>query len=280
MNGLIRADLFRLARRREVILVVVGILAIHLAVFLQAFMITKADVDVTTAIPPPETGVEEFLRSQEAYRTLALAAFAAPVSADSVLRPGFPVLFVGLAFLAALAIGSDFEWGTIRAGVLLAGSRRRFVLVRHLTTWSIVIVTSAGLAGLGLVASQTLAMTGAPVGWTGGGSGPQVLAAVLVTMLEGMTYASVALAITILARSLAAGLIVTALWLGTDALVTVGLRSSEVAVRYLTISGAFGDLAETTRAVQPVVSLVVAVAWLAAAVALSVVAIERRDIVE
>jgi hypothetical protein len=263
MNGLIRADLFRLARRREVILVVVGILAIHLAVFLQAFMITKADVDVTTAIPPPETGVEEFLRSQEAYRTLALAAFAAPVSADSVLRPGFPVLFVGLAFLAALA-----------------GSRRRFVLVRHLTTWSIVIVTSAGLAGLGLVASQTLAMTGAPVGWTGGGSGPQVLAAVLVTMLEGMTYASVALAITILARSLAAGLIVTALWLGTDALVTVGLRSSEVAVRYLTISGAFGDLAETSRAVQPAVSLVVAAAWLAAAVALSVVAIERRDIVE
>jgi hypothetical protein len=195
MIGLLRADLLRLRGRREVGLVIAGIMLIHVIVFLHAFSIAKADADLATSVPPPPTGVEEFLKSQEEYRAAALAGFAVPASVSSMMRPGFPVLLVGLAFLAALTMGSDFDWGTVRSGILLAGSRRRFILVRHVTIWAVVAVAIAGLAVLALIAPQILSATGAPVGWTGQSLLP-ALAPIALTAFQAAVYASIALAIT------------------------------------------------------------------------------------
>lgn len=279
MIGLLHADILRLRGRSDVLLVIAGIVLIHSVVFLQAFSIAKADAEVVISVPPPPTETEEFIRSQEEYRVVALAGFAVPTSVTSMMRPGFPVLLAGAAFLASLIMGSDFEWGTVRGSVLLAGSRRRFILVRHVTIWAIVGFAIVSLVVVGLVAPLILSATGAPIGWSGQSPLP-ALTTVVPTAFQGSLYASMALAVTIAARSFAGGVIGAALVLGVDGLLSVALQSTQPMLARLTISGSLGDLADPQGAIEPALSLIVALAWLAIAVAVSIIAIERRDILE
>lgn len=279
MIALLRADLFRLRGRRDLIVVLGGLLIIHGIVFLQAYAIASGNADLVTSVPPPETEAKEFLRTQQEYRVQALASFAPPASASTILMPGFPVLVAGVAFLAAMVMGSDFEWGTVRSGVLLAGSRRRFILIRQLTCWVVVGLVIAILIAIGLVLPLLISATGAPVGWRPDGLGSN-LASVVGTAYHAVLYASIAVAVTTVARSLAGGIIGTTLIFVADTFANVALRPTLPAVAKLSISGSLGDLADPQGATQPVVSLVTAAAWLVLAVVISLVAMQRRDILE
>lgn len=279
MGRLVRADLIRILARREIQLAVVALVLLHAVAFLQVFSVAKAEIDLATSVPPPPTEVQEFLDEQARYRVARFASIAAPAAIRAMTNPGIPLLAAGVLFLAAIVMGSDFEWGTARTNMLLAGSRQRFLLARHLAVWLVGLAVVAVLAVLGIVLPVLLATaTGAEVGWRSSGV-PDGIRATVGAALAVMTYGSVTLALSTVGRSVAFGLLGGALFLGLDAVATNLLRPSGEVLAALTVSGSLASVVDPAST-MPVVGLAAAAVWVGLGIAVSLLLLERRDVIE
>ncbi len=257
----------------------VALVLLHAVAFVQTFNVAKSEIDLATSVPPPPTEVQEFLDEQARYRQAMFAPLAAPAAIRAVTNPGIPLLAAGALFLAAIVMGSDFEWGTARTNILLAGSRRRFLLARHFAVWLVCLAVVGGLSVVGIVLPMVLAMaTGAEVGWRSDGLGDAARAVVGAT-LAAITYGSLTLAVSTIGRSVAFGLLGSAVVLLLDAAASTVVRQSSEVAAALTISGSLAAVVHPTSSML-VVGFAAAGMWALAAIAVSVVMLERRDVVE
>jgi ABC-type transport system involved in multi-copper enzyme maturation permease subunit len=279
MIELVRADVLRIVSRREIQLVIAALVLSHAIAFLQTFSVAKSEIDVATSVPPPPTDAAAFLEEQARYREAHFAWLAAPAAIRAMTSPGIPLLPAGVLFIAAIVMGSDFEWGTARTNILLAGSRRRFLLGRHLAVWGVCLVVVAGLCVLGVVLPVLLSMaTRAEVGWRASGV-PDAIRAGFGAALTVTTYGSITLAVVTLGRSVAFGLLAGVLFLGLDAVATSVIRHSGEVFAALTVSGSLAAASDPASTV-PAVGFLVGALWTSVAIVCSVIAIERRDVIE
>lgn len=279
MTDLVLADLARLRRRRELLVAVAAVLILLFATFFQAFLITKSDVDALTSGPLPAEGADPFLELRAQYREAAVMRFSSPLAVRTVLSPGFPVFPVAAVLGAVLAMGSDFEWGTVRGAVLLAGSRRRYLLAR-LTTLSLLLgIVVVAVALLGAVAPPLIGeVFGQPLGWNPAHL-PDAAAATLGAWASAVVYAAIGVAATTLTRTLGLGLVLSAAVLGADALLRILLRPTSGALSSLTVAGSAGALVQPmdwSDAMRPLVAGI----WFLLALLVGVLSFDRRDLVE
>lgn len=279
MTDLVLADLARLRRRRELLVAAVAVLILLFATFFQAFLIAKSNGDAVTAVPPPAEGVEQFLEHQPRYREAAMMGFSSPLAVRTVLSPPFPVFPVAAVLGAVLAMGSDVEWGTVRGAVLLAGSRRRYLLARLATISLLLGIVVGAVALLGAVAPPLIGeVFGQPLGWNSAHL-PDAAAATLEAWASAVVCAAIGVAVTTLARTLGLGLVLSAAVLGADALLSILLRPTSGTLSSLTVAGSAGALVQPmdwSDAMRPLVAGI----WFLLALLVGVLSFDRRGLVE
>jgi len=279
MVNLVLADLVRLVRRRELLVVAAAVLVFLFVAFFEAFLVAKSNVDIATAVPPPERDIEQFLEDQARYREAALVEFSSPAAVRLILAPGFPILPVAAVLSAVLSMGSDFEWGTVRGAVLLAGSRNRYLVARG-AALSILLGVLVGAAALVGVLAPPLIGTvfREPLGVSLAGL-PSAVDATVGALAAAVVYAGIGLAATTVARSMGLGLVFSAAVLSADALLTMLIRPTTETLASVTVAGSAGALVQSGRDIE-VVTFLAAGAWLLLAILIAVRAFNSHDLVE
>jgi hypothetical protein len=148
MLSLVRADWFRIRRRWDVWIIVLGIPALALFAYVSGALSSgNMQVQISGDVPP------EF-QAQMAAQDAAMRAFNAlpyqfPRSIVTVLEGATTWLVIGAAFLTASLIGHEFGWGTIRNVVLFQPDRSRYLAVRLLWIVGLVVAIFLALVALG-----------------------------------------------------------------------------------------------------------------------------------
>jgi hypothetical protein len=167
MNGLIRAELLRLRRRRSLQVIVLAIPLLVGVTFVlgyqsiyeqppfdpAAYRQELIDGGYVAGVPPEEVDpiLDEAVESQrqmmaqlDENQRFIRASYAFPYSLVQVLGSGAFVL-LALALITATTIGDEFGWATLRTSLLASSNRRRFLVVR------LGALAIAGLLILGLL---------------------------------------------------------------------------------------------------------------------------------
>lgn len=148
MLSLVRADWFRIRRRWDVWIIVLGIPALALLGYVSGTLSAgNMQVQYLGDVPPE-------LQAQQAAQDAAMRAYAAlpyqfPHSIVTTLQGATLWLILGAAFLAASLLGNEFGWGTIRNVVLFQPDRIRYLAVRLLWIVGLVFVTFLAVVALG-----------------------------------------------------------------------------------------------------------------------------------
>lgn len=216
----LQAEALRISRRWDVWLLGAVALLAAVAMYLGAFQQDTAVMGIGNPGswgPAPEGDPPDqwFLDAMLSLR----APYAFPMSLVTVLDGSWVFTILG-AYVAVVTFGADFGWGTIRTILLARRSRTRYLAARLAT---IALALSAVFALLVAVApvSQALLSTFAGERFPADPRLPQSLPAVLATrLLSAFSWAALAAALTLVARSIVGGLAL----LTTVALVDAGLR--------------------------------------------------------
>ncbi len=228
MRALLRADWFRLRRRKDLWIMVIGVGLVAAFGFISGYRSDVAD-------PPPfdQAQFEQMLDSggftidgvapgdlaqmrqqmidearassqqQLADRNLQqltdLQKYVFPQSIATVIGLGIVPVIV-LILMMSILLGDEFRFGTIRTSLLAAGDRRRFLATRLLLFAILAGAVYLGLVGLATVLSLGLVVTGAELApATIGldiGSTAALIAAELGVLLVGLVLAALVTVVT------------------------------------------------------------------------------------
>jgi ABC-type transport system involved in multi-copper enzyme maturation permease subunit len=211
-------------------------------------------------------------------------------------------LSLAAAYLAFATVGSEFTFGTIRPSLIVAPSRRVFLASRCLVLVGLVVAGGLALvvagallpAILGLVSGRMPSVPLVPAT----GLGVELLA----RMLAAGAFASVGLFFAVATRSLIGATLATLVYLLLETIVSSSTRSGGLAwIGQITVSGSTTAVIEAAHrgaggvlpvdevaqlallaepVIDPLVSLAVALGWIAALVVISLVVFERVDVTD
>lgn len=211
MFPLLRSELFRLARRWMPRILLAILIAIVGVLYLLFWTVVQ-------------TGEENSSDVQDLRDGLRMAAVR-----DMGLALVFQVGAVIVTIMTSSLIGTEFGWGTIRALLPRARSRRALLAAKTVTALTFVVVT----VGVGIAVAFGASAVVTVLEDLPGGLGPdgvaRTLASIARTIYVLVPYAALALMITTWTRSVAAGI-----GIGLSVLFLEGL--------ILTILGAAGDV--------------------------------------
>jgi hypothetical protein len=333
MTTLLRADWLRLRRRFDVWAILVGILVIGAIGFLNGYKQDSTDPPLLSEAEIRQQ-VQEFVdfggMTQEQIdaeiegmiqSSLAQQEFERVAHEEQQVRDlqkydvaqapmtmiGFGIIpMIGLFVVTTLLVGDEFRFGTIRASLLAASDRRRFLAARLVTIAALLVGVFAILAILGLVLGLGLRVVGAelppvPADWVPLDI-PAAAGTIAAIVLSGAAILAFGVLVSLLTRSGALPLLFVLIWLFAESFVAslpifvVGQPLAGVPQAFLTVSvrTLVSDLAAASHAwamgeVFPpaaaidlplwTVGLVVA-AWLGLFVALADRRLRKMDIVE
>ena len=333
MIRLLRADWIRLRRRFDVWAILVGILVIGAIGFLNGYkgdstdppILSEAEIrqQVTQFVDfggmtqeEIDAQIDDMIQSSLAQQEFERVAHEEQqvrdlqkydVAQAPLTMIGFGIIpLIGLFVVTTLIVGDEFRFGTIRASLIAASDRRRFIAARLVTIGAILIAVFATLAVIGVVLALGLRAVGAelppaPADWVPL-DGAAALGTVAAIVLSGAALLAFGVLLTLLTRSGAVPLLLVLVWLFTESFLAnlpiflVGQPLAGVPQAFLTVSvrTLVSDLAAASHAwafasVSPpeaaidlplwVVALIV-VAWLGLFVALADRRLRRMDIVE
>ena len=251
---LLRGELLKLGKRpaTRTVFLLVGLAIVMIYVGMGA---------VAATLPAGEDrdGLAGLLTFPEAYRSL-LALFP---------------LFGGmaLAIYAGLVIGSEWSWGTLRLAFTRGEPRWRYVLTTFAAIALLALVALLVLFVVGVGAAVAAgAISGFPTGDLGDGETLAWLPLGLTGAWAGMVIiASLAFAVSLVARSQVAGIgLVVALFFGEQ---FAALVVPPEVLQFAPVAAARGILAAEGLLIP-----LVALAYLAAALVVSALLIERAEI--
>lgn len=240
MRSLFAAELLRLRKRRSLQAIVLAVPLLVGAIFVAgyhsiyepppfdaaAYRQELIDGGFGIGLPPEDLepllaeAVESWrqeVQRQQDQAALTRANFTFPFSLVAVLGSGLFVL-VALVLLAALTIGDEFSWGTLRTALIASSHRGRFLAVR---------LAALGLTGLVIFGLLLLVGTMLPVvlaippsklpatlpvfdiGALGILLGGELIAALLAIAFAGL--------VTLMLRSGALTLLAAVVWLAVEA---------------------------------------------------------------
>jgi hypothetical protein len=330
---LLRADWIRLHRRLDVWAILAGILVIGAIGFLNGYKgdstdppllseaevrqqvtefvdfggMTQAEIDAQI-----EGMVRDGLAQQESERLVHeeqqqrdLQKYDLAQSPLTMIGFGF-VPLIALFVVTTLIVGDEFRFGTIRASLLAASDRRRFLAARLVTIGALLVGVFTVLAILGVVLALALRVAGAelppvPADWVPL-DGAAALGTVAAIVLSGAALLASGVLLTLVTRSGALPLLLVPAWLFTESFIAnlpiflVGQPLAGVPQLFLTVSvrslvsqlaaashaWAYGSVFPPEAAIDlPLwtVALIV-VAWLGLFVTLADRRLRRMDIVE
>ncbi len=221
MRALLRADWLRLRRRIDLWIIVIGVLVIAGASFLNGYAgdvqdpppfdraaytkelvdsgmfvgLTQAEQDeqLRQLIADAQAGAEAGNAQHETDQAVALQRYGMPQAPLTVLSSSLFAL-IALALIASLAVGDEFRFGTLRTSLLAAADRRRFLAARMISLLLVTLGMFLALMLVAIVLSAGLAVVGAelPV------AAPIDLPAAIGLVLADILAASVVILLTAL----------------------------------------------------------------------------------
>lgn len=260
MLTLLNSEIFRTVKR-PVTWTMLAILTVIITAFYTIIYFTVSDPAVSEALRPDATRNNGF-------------------------AIGLQISIILVIVLAAQLMGSEYGWGTIRAMVSRASGRIPFILAKLVVLGGYAILTlvvtaaaSVGLAFLfGSLANNDTSMSG--------GDWMNVIEAIGRGMLSLGVYAIIALVITILSRSTAAGIagalalvfLEPAIWALLGAASDTFDRVSEYFISYnVSALSSIGSENETA-AFDATRGTIILAAWLVGLLAIALLIFRRRDI--
>jgi hypothetical protein len=193
VKALLRADLLRFRRRKDIWIIAIAVCLIGGISFVAGYRSEVQDpapfneaqyrqdaIDsgFLEGLPPEEATadlealVAEARASEaqqaidwEAQQAIALQKYDIVQSPFTLLGPGIAPL-LALILIASLAIGDEFRFGTVRTSLLAAGSRRRFLAARLVSLLTLTAVMFGVLVVLGFALGAVLRLVGAEVSAT------------------------------------------------------------------------------------------------------------------
>jgi hypothetical protein len=192
--------------------------------------------------PPPEPW---FLDAMLGLRQ----PFAFPGSLLTILDSAWVLVPLG-AYIATVTIGPDFWWGTMRS--ILVTRRSRVAYLAHRLAMIALLVAGVLLAILAFASVAQVAMLAfAGERFPDGSLDVDAFTGMLVTRFAAaFGYALIAAALTLIARSLAGGIVLLAAFVAGE--LAVGAAATSLGmplVRELTFSGAISSIVEQLRPV-------------------------------
>lgn len=243
----LRAEWLRLSRRWDVWVVAALVVAVSSWLYLSAFSHSINAMGVGEqggwgsgeGPPPPDW----FVQAMFSLR----APYAFPGSLLTILDSAWVLPALG-AYLAVATIGPDFWWGTMRSILVTHRSRAAYVANRLLimlllalgALFVILLVAALMQPILVLLAGERF-----PQGSLSIGTFAEMLTA---RIAEVLAYTAIAAAFTLVAGSLAGGVVVMVAFVAGDLGVgAVATAFGQPMLRELTMSGAFSSIVEQLR---------------------------------
>jgi hypothetical protein len=190
--------------------------------------------------PPPEPW---FIDAMLSLRQ----PFAFPGSLLTVLDSAWVLLPVG-AYVAAVTIGPDFWWGTMRSILLTRRSRAAYLAHRLILISAVIAGVMVAVLAVAVVTQVLLLLLGGER-FPAGSLQVDTLAGMLAARFAAaLGYTLIAAALTLIARSLAGGIVLMAAFVAAE--LGIGAIATAVGspiVRELTFSGALASIVGQLR---------------------------------
>jgi ABC-type transport system involved in multi-copper enzyme maturation permease subunit len=194
MSALLRADLLRLRRRKDLWIISIAVLVIGGLTFLAGYRtdstdpdwfqdeaairrdilqfsdfsgMTQAEIDaiVNDMVSQQLLGNEEELRRWNEQQQVTLQKYSLGQSVFTIVGSGVAPM-LALVLIGSLALGDEFRFGTVRTSLLAASHRRRFLAARLISLFALTVGLFVALAALGVVLAVVLRLLGAEVAST------------------------------------------------------------------------------------------------------------------
>lgn len=293
MRGAMLAEWIRLRGRRDLwFAAVAGILAAGFFFISSYFSsIGHLEFSSSSAMSGALEGEAAALR----------APFAFPQSLLTVLDGAWPATLAA-AYLGFATVGAEFALGTVRPSLIAARSRRVFLGARCLALLVISAAILVAITLLGALLPVVLTPFGGPMPSVPWPSIPGLAGELGARLLAALALASLGTCFALLTRSLIAGTLATIVYLLFEAILVSSTRSGSLAiVGQLSLSGSTTSVIENAHRVAgavlpvdesarlvlqaqplvaPVVSLAVALGWIAALLIVSFAAFDRTDVTD
>ena len=153
MLSLVRADWFRIRRRWDVWLILLGVPVLAVLAYLNGALAAGSQFQTSSVgdVPPD---LQAQIAAQDAAMQAAMQYVSAlpyqfPRSIATLLSGATFWLALGSGFLAASLLGNEFAWGTIRNVVLFRPDRSRYLMVRSMWIAGLVVASLALMIALG-----------------------------------------------------------------------------------------------------------------------------------
>ena len=150
MLSLVRADWFRIRRRWDVWLIVLGVPVLAALAYLNGAL-SAGGMQFQTSVGgdvPPDFQAQ-MAAQNAAFQYIAALPYQFPRSIVTLLSGATFWLAFGSGFLAASLLGNEFAWGTIRNVVLFRPDRSRYLTVRSMWIAGLVVASLAVMVALG-----------------------------------------------------------------------------------------------------------------------------------
>jgi ABC-type transport system involved in multi-copper enzyme maturation permease subunit len=190
MTALLRADWFRLRRRRDLWIIAIAVLVVGGIGFLAGYRndvvdpvllnaaelrqeiiansefggMTQAEIDalIDQWVAERLQSDADMARQWEASQAITLQKYDLGQSIFTVIGDGVAPL-LALILISTLAVGDEFRHGTVRTSLLAASHRRRFLAARLISLGAATVALFAALALLATLLSLILRLIGAEV---------------------------------------------------------------------------------------------------------------------
>ena len=190
MTALLRADWFRLRRRRDLWIIAIAVLVVGGIGFLAGYRndvvdpvllnaaelrqeiiansefggMTQAEIDalIDQWVAERLQSDADMARQWEASQAITLQKYDLGQSIFTVIGDGVAPL-LALILISTLAVGDEFRHGTVRTSLLAASHRRRFLAARLISLGVATVALFAALALLATLLSLILRLIGAEV---------------------------------------------------------------------------------------------------------------------
>jgi ABC-2 family transporter protein len=150
MLSLVRADWYRIRRRWDVWLIVLGVPALAALAYLNGALAAGGSQFQTSSVGDVPPDLQAQIAAQSAaMQYVAALPYQFPRSIVTLLSGATLWLALGSGFLAASLLGNEFAWGTIRNVVLFRPDRSRYLAVRSLWIAGLVVASLAVMIALG-----------------------------------------------------------------------------------------------------------------------------------
>ena len=249
------AEWLRLSRRWDIWLVAGLVIATGAWIYINAFHDSIRAMGIgeqggwgSGDGPPPEPW---FLDAMLSLRQ----PYSFPASLLTVLDSAWIVLPLG-AYVAAVTIGPDFWWGTMRSILVTRRSRAAYLAQRLTLITLIVAAAVSALLVITLVAQMALTVFAGERFPATALPGDVFLGMLATRLVAAIGYMLIAAALTLFARSLVGGVVLLAAFVGAE--LAVGAVATSIGapiVRDLTFVGAMTSIVDHLR--PPPLQLVV-----------------------